>query len=80
MNTISEKCSKDVETVIEDSLSEYEGEMDEFYNDTYTQKVYERIEKKNYRDMPFLKKSLTKSFFREVELLLLKTLAEQVLD
>lgn len=56
VNTISEKCSKDVETVIEDSLSEYEGEMDEFYNDTYTQKVYERIEKKNYRDMPFLKK------------------------
>ncbi len=53
---ISEKCSKEIEIVIEDSLADYEGDMEEFYSDTYTQKVYDRIEKKNYRDMPFLKK------------------------
>lgn len=61
---ISERCSNEIEAVIKDSLTEYEGNMDEFYNDSYTQKVYSRIEKKEYHDTPFLKEIVNKELLQ----------------
>ncbi len=53
---ISEKCSKEIEILIEDCLADYDKDMKDFYNDNYTTKVYDRIKKKDFHTLPVIKK------------------------
>lgn len=56
VNDISQKCAKDVENSIKDILKSSEAEINEYYNSPFTKKVYERLNKKNLKDMPIIKK------------------------
>lgn len=56
VDKISEDCSHTIEVVIEENLDEFDGEMADFYNSPFTRKLYERISKKDYHDMPVIKK------------------------
>lgn len=69
---ISEKCSKEIESVIENSLADYEGDMEEFYNDNYTQKVYDRIKQKDFHSLPIIKKIVDNELLSKSSTVILK--------
>ncbi|MBO6206370.1 MAG: 50S ribosome-binding GTPase [Lachnospiraceae bacterium] len=56
VDDISHKCEKDIEDAIKRILEECEAELEEYYKSPFIKKVYDRLSKKNLKDLPLIQK------------------------